>query len=170
MSFGAMETFTEHVAVMKTLGPYKISIHSGSDKFNIYPIVAELADGRVHLKTAGTSYLEALRVIAGVEPGMFREILDFAREHYETDRATYHVSGDLGQVPAGEDVGDEDLPALLDNFHARQVLHVTYGTVLTADEGKKFGRPLKQTLRENEETYSDLLAIHLGKHVDPFAE
>ena len=31
------KSFAQHVAVMRTLGPYKISIHSGSDKFSIYP-------------------------------------------------------------------------------------------------------------------------------------
>jgi len=43
----------------------------------------------IHLKTAGTSYLEALRAIAGVDPEFFREILAFSRERYdETERRT----------------------------------------------------------------------------------
>ena len=48
-------------------GPYKLSLHSGSDKFSVYPIVARLTAGTggpgplVHVKTAGTSYLEALQ-------------------------------------------------------------------------------------------------------------
>ncbi len=50
-------TFAQHVAVAEKYGPYKISIHSGSDKFSIYPLAAELSRGQVHLKTAGTSYL-----------------------------------------------------------------------------------------------------------------
>ena len=162
-------SFAEHVAVMRTLGPYKISIHSGSDKFSIYPIVAELTDGLFHLKTAGTSYLEALRVIGEVDRGLFREILDFARGCYETDRATYHVSADLAKVPPAAEVPDFALAALLDDFDARQVLHVTYGSVLTADDGERFGRRIRAALAENEEAYSAALEKHLGRHVAPFA-
>ena len=164
------ESFARHVAVMRTLGPYKISIHSGSDKFSIYPVVAERTGGLVHVKTAGTSYLEALRVIARLAPGLFREVLDFAREHYEADRATYHVSAELSRVPAAADVPDDALADLLDDFHARQVLHVTYGSVLTADEGQRFAPRVRAALRENEEAYSAALAHHLGRHVAPFAK
>ncbi|HSO24897.1 MAG TPA: tagaturonate epimerase family protein, partial [Chondromyces sp.] len=73
--------FARHAQVARTLGPYKLSLHSGSDKFSIYPIAARLAAGGpgrgplVHLKTAGTSYLEALRTVAAAEPELFREIL-----------------------------------------------------------------------------------------------
>ena len=164
------ESFARHVAVMRTLGPYKISIHSGSDKFSIYPVVAERTGGLVHVKTAGTSYLEALRVIARLAPGLFREVLDFAREHYEADRATYHVSAELSRVPAAADVPDDALADLLDDFHARQVLHVTYGSVLTADEGQRFAPRVRAALCENEEAYSAALAHHLGRHVAPFAK
>ena len=69
----------KHAAIARVLGPYKLSIHSGSDKFSIYPIFARHAGSLVHLKTAGTSYLEALRAIAGVDPAFFREILALAR-------------------------------------------------------------------------------------------
>ncbi|MCD6303346.1 MAG: tagaturonate epimerase family protein [Planctomycetes bacterium] len=162
-------SFAEHVAVMRTLGPYKISIHSGSDKFSIYPIIAELAGGLVHLKTAGTSYLEALRVIAAARPEFFREIYEFARGRYETDRRTYHVSADLAKVPPAEQLADEQLPALLDDFHARQVLHVTFGSVLTADGGRRFGERLRSALDENEEAYCAALAGHIGRHLAPFA-
>ena len=95
-------SFAQHVAVAQHFGPYKISIHSGSDKFSIYPIAAELTGGLVHLKTAGTSYLEALRAIAKIDPALFREIMAFAIERYPEDRASYHVSADLAKVPAPE--------------------------------------------------------------------
>ena len=51
-------SLTGHAAVARAYGPYKLSLHSGSDKFSIYPIASRLAGDRVHLKTAGTSYLE----------------------------------------------------------------------------------------------------------------
>jgi tagaturonate epimerase len=161
-------SFAQHAAVMRTLGPYKISIHSGSDKFSIYPVVAELTEGLVHVKTAGTSYLEALRAIARVQPSLFREILDFARERYETDKATYHVSADVTRVRPGGEIGDDYLPALLDDLHARQVLHVTYGSVLTAEAGERFARHIHAALSANEEAHYAALEAHLGRHVRPF--
>jgi len=163
------QSFAGHVAVMRTLGPYKLSIHSGSDKFAIYPIVAELAAGQVHLKTAGTSYLEALRTVAAVDPRLFREILQFARERYNTDKATYHVSATKAQAPRAELLEDRELPALLDDFHVRQILHVTYGSVLTHEDGRTFGSRLMADLETHEEVYAADLRQHLGRHVEPFA-
>ncbi len=58
---GAFERdFAGHAAIARALGPYKLSLHTGSDKFRIYGIATRLAGGSIHLKTAGTSYLEAL--------------------------------------------------------------------------------------------------------------
>jgi hypothetical protein len=133
--------FAGHAAIARSLGPYKLSLHSGSDKFSIDEIAARLAAGPdgaplVHLKTAGTSYLEALRTLAVATPALFREILGLARERYETDRATYHVSARLDRVTAAEDLTDHELASLIDQFDARQVLHVTFGAVLAAFGGR----------------------------------
>jgi len=155
----------KHAAIARAFGPYKLSLHSGSDKFSIYSLVARLTQGLVHLKTAGTSYLEALRAVAQVDTDFFREILAFARERYETDRATYHVSAQLINVPAPDSLSDTDLPDLLNQFDARQVLHVTFGSVLD-----RFGDRLLAALREHEETYHTLLASHFERHLAPFAD
>jgi len=162
-------SFAEHVAVMRTLGPYKMSIHSGSDKFSIYPIVAEVAGGLVHLKTAGTSYLEAIRAIAEIDPPLFRAILDFARDRYETDKATYHVSAELAKVPPASDLKDDQLAGLLDQFDARQVLHVTFGSVLTADGGERFRNRILAALQTEEETHYNAIHKHLARHIAPLA-
>ena len=82
------------------------------------------------MKTAGTCYLEALRVMARIKSTIFRDVLDFARSRYEVDRKTYHVSAELVKVPPAIDLADAQLPDLLNQFDARQVLHVTYGSVL----------------------------------------
>jgi hypothetical protein len=152
-----------HAAIARAFGPYKLSIHSGSDKFSIYPIIARLTGGLMHLKTAGTSYLEALRTVAQVAPALFREILALARERYETDRATYHVSAELGKVPTSGALGDADLPGLLDQFDARQVLHMTFGSVVD-----QFGQRLLATLEVHEEVYSNMLNTHFQRHLSPF--
>ena len=59
----------------------KISIHSGSDKFAIYPYIGSIIkkyDMGIHLKTAGTTWLE--EVIGLAESG--GEALDFVKELY----------------------------------------------------------------------------------------
>ena len=156
--------FARHAAVARTLGPYKLSLHSGSDKFSIYPIVARLTEGLVHLKTAGTSYLEALRAIANADPDLFREILAFAHQRYDEDKATYHVSADPGKVPSPNTLTDGELTGVLDLFDGRQVLHVTFGSVL-----ERFGSRLKEVLAEHEEAHYAALETHFRKHLAPFA-
>jgi len=159
-----------HIAVARTLGPYKLGIHSGSDKFRIYPVLARKAGGLLHLKTAGTSYLEALRVIARREGGLFREILNFACERFPQDRATYNVSADLEAVRAR--LEEERFSDALDDFNCRQVLHVTYGSVLTSKDASGeyiFRRRLLAAIRKNEELYYSALEEHLGRHIAALA-
>jgi len=165
------QTFREHVAIANTLGPYKISIHSGSDKFSVYEVAARCAGGLVHVKTAGTSYLEALRSVALVAPDLFREILAFAFERWDQDRATYHVSADPAKVKRPDELADEELPGVLDQFDGRQLLHVTFGSVLTAsrDGSYVFRDRLYETLRAHEEEHYAALEKHLRRHAAPFA-
>ncbi len=157
------ESFKQHTGVARTLGPYKLSLHSGSDKFSVYPIAAKCAGELVHLKTAGTSYLEAVRAIGGVDPEFFREILALAIDRYEEDRATYHVSADLAKVTRPEELKVGEEQTVLDSFDNRQVLHVTYGSVLD-----RFKDRLLHVLKSNEEAHYAALESHLGKHVAPF--
>ena len=164
--------FAGHAAIARVLGPYKISLHSGSDKFGIYPIAAEHARGLVHLKTAGTSYLEALRTVAEVDPLFFRDLYTFARERYERDRASYHVSARLDRAPEPSAVPDADLIGLLDDFNARQVLHVTFGSVLSEKGGTgapRLGARLLALIARHPEAYAANLERHFARHLAPFA-
>jgi len=165
-------TCRRHAQLSRALGDYKISLHSGSDKFSIYPVFARFVGERAHIKTAGTSYLEALRVITELDPTLFREILEFACEHYPKDRASYHVSAELYEVPKTEDLPDSALPAFLEHFDTREVLHVTFGSVLTAKAGKayRFRNRLLRVLQENEESYYSALEAHFRRHIQPFAQ
>jgi len=157
-------SFVQHAAIARRAGPYKLSLHSGSDKFSIYPIAARQTDGLVHLKTAGTSYLEALRAIADLNPTLFRNILALSIERYPVERATYHVSADLDRVPTPDSLSDAELSGLIDQFDARQVLHVCYGSALDL-----YGPELIETLTENEEAYDTVLKAHFDRHLQPFA-
>jgi hypothetical protein len=149
-----------HAAVTAHFGTYKLSLHSGSDKFSVYPLIAKYWGERIHVKTAGTSYLEALRVLAKYEPDLFTKIYTLGRERYETDRQSYHVSADLSRLP-----GSADLPALLDDFHAREVLHVTFGSALA-----QFGVELKAAIAKHETAYYDGLRAHFNKHLSLLKE
>ena len=135
----------DHAAIAQHLGPYKLSLHSGSDKLSMYTLFAKATKGMFHVKTAGTSYLEALRVAAIHDEALFREIVTFSRGRYETDRATYHVSATLDSAP--EESG-ATLDTLVDQYlenwadvpqgigftrPGRQILHCTFGSVLTDD-------------------------------------
>ncbi len=163
-----------HAAIARHFGPYKLSLHSGSDKFSVYPIAARLANGLVHLKTAGTSYLEALRTLAALDASMFRAIYAFARERYDTDKATYHVSAELAKAPSAgaADVPERELPGLLEHVHAREILHVTFGSVLketNPDGSLRFKDRLFSLLRANPDAYAANLERHFVKHLQPFA-
>jgi hypothetical protein len=164
-------SFAQHAAIARTLGPYKLSIHSGSDKFSVYPIAARLANRLVHLKTAGTSYLEALRVVGRKNPDLFRRILEFAFSRFDEERKTYHISADLSAIRRADDLKDDQLETTLDGNDGRQLLHVTFGSVLTTrgDDGAYlFRNDLLNVLRNNEDEHYDVLAAHLGRHIEPF--
>ncbi len=163
--------FATHAAIARTLGPYKLSLHSGSDKFSIYEIVARETQGVVHLKTAGTSYLEALRTVAQVQPDLLRDIYAFSLERYETDRASYHVSAELHRVPTPADMPDPAVPTLLDQFDARQILHVTFGSVLRTQDSsghRRFYDRLMEVLNTHPEAYAANLKSHFLRHLRPF--
>jgi hypothetical protein len=166
---GDLDRFTacleQHLSVSRQFGPYKLSLHSGSDKFSVYPIAARVCGNLVHLKTAGTSYLEALRAIARLDASLFRDILKFACERYPADRATYHVSAEVAKVPASSAWPDTRLPELLEDFHARQILHVTFGSVI---QDTHFRDRFFDTLRAHEAVYTDLIERHFDRHLAPF--
>ena len=154
-----------HAAVARALGPYKLSLHSGSDKFSVYPLACAAAGGPrgpgLHLKTAGTSLLEGLRTLAKVDPGLFRKMLALSIERYPLERASYHVSAELAKVPNPASLPDAALPALLDQFDARQVLHVTFGSLL-----ERYGSDLCRILSEHAEEYYQALEKHFVRHLE----
>src|SRR5208283_2463422 len=67
--------FEVHCAIARRYGGYKVSIHSGSDKFSVYPAIGRHTGMRLHLKTAGTSWLQAVRVVSRVNAPLFRRML-----------------------------------------------------------------------------------------------
>ena len=163
------ETLRVHAAIARFAGPYKISIHSGSDKFSVYPVIGRVCQSHLHVKTAGTSYLEALRVMARVAPALFAEVAAYCRGRFEADRASYHISTTRGQVAALPPYrGPADEAVYLDEVAGRQLLHVTFGSVLTQGvdaAGRRFKDGLLEVLQENAGLHSDLIERHFVKHL-----
>ena len=65
------------------------------------------------------------------------------------------MSADLQMLP-----NTYELPSLLNDFHARQVLHVTFGSAMG-----KFGGELKSALIKHEDVYHQVLQTHFEKHL-----
>jgi len=165
------QEYRKHLGIAEFLGPYKISLHSGSDKFSIYDVIGKYAIGLFHVKTAGTSYLVALQTIASVDSGLFRKILDFARGLYDGEKKSYHVSADAKQVPPATSLNDEELLSLFDDNHARQVLHVTFGKVLTSKDNRGeyiFKDRILKCLKEHEDIHYTFLENHIRRHLRAF--
>lgn len=164
---GDLDAFTAgfklHRDIAATHGNYKLSIHSGSDKFSVFPVIGALTKGLFHLKTAGTSWLEALFTCATKDKVLFKVIYKRSTRSFNDAKALYHVGTTLEQVPDIDDIDEEDYPALLNNDHARQLLHVTYGAVLNTPSI----RPLFfESLHRNEEFYHAQLKGYFERHLD----
>jgi len=153
--------FRTHAAIARHFG-YRISIHSGSDKFTVFPTVGKQTNQRFHLKTAGTNWLQALLVIAQTEPVFFRKIYDTALKVFPDARKYYHITPDLDNLPDLAALMDSQLPVVFENIDARQVLHVTYGEMLR-DPGLK--SQIYEVLHQHIEEYWDSLVEHIGKHL-----
>ena len=169
------QSLRQHAAIAEALGPYKLSLHSGSDKLAMYPAFARTSGGRFHVKTAGTSYLEALRVVARHDQALFRRIIDFARGRYDTDKATYHVSATVAGVAPATEISD---PVELEHTYlelwervppgkgftqpGRQILHCTFGSTL---RDPQFGPAIVALLEAHPDTYCAVLADHFARHL-----
>jgi len=139
----------------------KLSVHSGSDKFSLYrPIHEALGkfDAGIHLKTAGTTWLEELIGLAsaggdGLE--IAKEIYAEALSRYEELCEPYASVIDINRVelPSAESLQawngktfaralrhDSSCPDY--NPHLRQLLHVGYK--IAAEMGSRFTDALEK--------------------------
>ncbi len=159
--------FKIHASIAENFG-YKLSIHSGSDKFSTFPIIGEKTQGRYHLKTAGTNWLEAVRVIAMKAPGLYREMHSFALGVLDEAKKYYHIGADVRNIPDIDSLSDNRLPELMNKPDSRQVMHITYGLILLAknpDGSPLFKERLYAVLHNFEQDYHDVIFNHIGKHL-----
>ncbi len=159
----------------------KLSVHSGSDKFSIYkPIRKALRkfDAGLHLKTAGTTWLEELIGLAmaggeGLE--LAKDVYRVAYDRFDELCKPYAtvIDIDVEKLPAPSVVDEWDGDMYSEslrhdqsnpryNLHFRQLLHVGYK--VAAEKGDEYLGALKK--------FSDIVAKNvteniLDRHVKP---
>jgi len=161
--------FSLHTAIAKNIGGYKLSLHTGSDKFSVYPIFTRETSGLCHIKTAGTSWLEEAKVVAMKDPDLYREIHRFALENFEKDRASYNLTTDLSRIPDLDTIPDSELINLFKKNDSRQLIHITYGSILKAKDNKEkyiFKDRIYKVLFQYEEDHYRELSNHIRRHLE----
>lgn len=158
------QDFMQHQRIADHFG-YKMSVHSGSDKLSIYPIVAREAKGNVHVKTSGTWWLEATRLLAHKDAELFRKAFLFSIECLPMAKKLYSITTNFDDIPEIASVADEKLPEYLEANSSRQLLHVSYGYLL---QENWFANGMTKAIFENEKDYFKLIDIHIAKHLKPF--
>ncbi len=159
----------------------KLSIHSGSDKFSLYPIIRKLIrefDCGLHLKTAGTTWLEeCIGLAEGDEGGLAiaREIYRTAHENMESVCSPYAevININPALLPCPSEVESwngarfasmlrHDPASPNYNPHFRQLLHVGYR--VAAELGDRY----MAALRQNEASISKNVTLNLyERHLKP---
>jgi hypothetical protein len=159
----------------------KLSVHSGSDKFSIYKAIhdgAKKFNAGVHLKTAGTNWLEELIGLAesgGSGLAIAKEIYAEALAHKDELTAPYATVIDIddSKLPSAEEVNgwtgkqyaaalrhDQKNPAYNPSF--RQLLHV--GFKIAAKMGPKY----LEALEANEDVVAKNVTANLWeRHIKP---
>jgi hypothetical protein len=156
-----------HAAIARHFG-YKLSIHSGSDKFSVFPAIGRETRGQFHIKTAGTNWLEAMRIIAITEPSLYREVHNCALSSFNEAKKFYHVTTDLSTLPDITALKDDELAELFENNAIRQLIHITYGFILeqkNKDGSFTFRDRLYKLWKLHEDEYRKALVKHIGKHL-----
>jgi len=120
-----------HASIADYFG-HKLSLHSASEKYSVFPAFARETRGRCHVKTSGTSWLEAVECIAKQAPSLYRDMHAKALECFEDAKKLYMVHCDPGRIPALDTLSDSQLPTLLEmsSGDSRQLMHITYGFIL----------------------------------------
>lgn len=152
----------------------KLSIHSGSDKFSIYAPVAEALkkfDAGLHLKTAGTTWLEELIGLAmagGDGLSIAKEVYAKALDRIDELCAPYATVVDIDRkkLPAPRIVERWDEEAFTSalrhnrsceayNLNFRQLLHLAYK--IAAEMGERYLNALAK--------YEDIIAENVTENI-----
>ena len=161
------ESLTIHLGIREKLGTYKISLHSGSDKFSIYSSFREILGSNFHVKTSGTSWIEAIHAIAEINRPFFYTILQRAIDDFAENAASYEISANPQQVDLKQ-LEDKTTEEIFNDADIRQIIHISYGSIISGKDSMghyEFKEKLFEMLSKNERLYNNLLEKHLGKHL-----
>ena len=125
--------------------------------------------GNFHVKICGTNWLEAMKIAAVKAPALYREVHKFALGAFAGATAYYHVTTDLSKVPDIDKMADEDLVSFFSQNDARQLIHITYGPILSAknpDGSFRFCDRLYKLWRNEKELYTDNIDKHVSRHLE----
>ncbi|MDN5277023.1 MAG: tagaturonate epimerase [Clostridiales bacterium] len=148
----------KHCAVARMLGGYRLSLHSGSDKFSVYRIFNDATQHNFHIKTSGTSWLQALNVIHEKDRQLFKELYRIALDNLEESKKAYKISICRQDFDEGLDL---DNPQVLQNPKIKQLLHISYGVLL--DEKKQ---EIYDVLNRHEAQHYRYVADNIKKHLE----
>ena len=150
-----------HVTVQQEIGGYRLSLHSGSDKFSIYPVFSQETNQLFHVKTSGTSWLKGLEVVAHKNPQLFRKIYELSEEELEENRKAYQISFTREDIHRDMDtIPDKELPSLFSHPLIRQFLHISYGSVWQV-----FKSELSHLFFQYEEEHYRLVRENMERHL-----
>lgn len=151
------KSFRLHAELCRELQGYRLSLHSGSDKFSVYPLFREATGGNFHVKTSGTSWLQAMQLIARTDAALFTELYRLCLLHLEESKQAYPVTISAGQLPP---MPPADLNAFLAQPAVRQLFHISYGVLL-----EEAGGAIRRLLYEHEQEHYRLVAEHIERHL-----
>ncbi|HUV04064.1 MAG TPA: tagaturonate epimerase family protein [Armatimonadota bacterium] len=146
-----------HAAICRQMGGYRLSLHSGSDKFSIYRLFGEATEGNFHIKTSGTSWLQAVKVIASANAPLFRELYGLCLEYLDESKKAYHVSIAREHFPANL---PNDLLGFFTQPNVRQLFHISYGVLLDNKRPQ-----ICETLNAHEAEHYAFVAEHMEAHL-----
>jgi hypothetical protein len=155
----------EHVAIARFCGGYRLGIRDAAGKYSLLPALGRIGGERLQLDLSGMCWLEAMRVLARVEPALFREVLARAQEHFPIDasgRCRFTTEEDVRSLPLCEDAALEAF--FLDDPRGRQLLHVTGQSVLADDTLRE---RLRAALATHADLYGRLATGCIGRHLAP---
>lgn len=142
---------------------YRLSLHSGSDKFTLFPLVEPACRGRYHVKTSGTFWLEALRAVALACPETFEMVFAIAWDRLDEMRSLYDLHAERSRIAQPAEKGRSAYGTYFDESDARQLLHVSYGAVLRDDAARS---AFLDCLAAERGRYLELVGSHLRRHLD----
>jgi len=103
-----------------------------------------------------------MKVIAEHDPALYRDVHKFALTAFAEASTYYHVTTDLTKIPDIDTLKDDELPGLFTQNDARQLIHITYGLILS---DKRFHDALYSAWRKYAPEYADAVAAHIGHHL-----